>query len=74
MITFQAYNANNTIFDTANGFPASLGDIPAGVSATFETIFFDTNDWNKVAKLTYKIEWLNREGVHLTQEGLLEEY
>lgn len=74
MITFQAYDSSNTIIDTAHGFPASLGDIPPGISATFEAIFFDTYDWNKIAKLTYIIEWLNREGMRCTQEGLFIEY
>jgi len=69
MITFQAYNANNVIIDTAHGFPADLGDIPPGVSATFDAIFFDTYDWKKIAKLTYVITWLNQDGVRLTQEG-----
>jgi len=71
MITFQAYNASNVIIDTAHGFPADLGDIPAGVSAAFEAIFFDTYDWNIIAKVEYVIEWLNREGMKVMQKGWL---
>jgi len=71
MITFQAYNSNNVIIDTANGFPANLGVIPVGVSASFEAIFFNTNDWNKIAKMEYTITWLNGTGMKMKQEGIV---
>ncbi len=69
MIEFQAYNANNTIIDTANGFPADLGNIPVGVSATFEAVFFNLYNWSSISKTTYEITWLTAGGVSLTQTG-----
>jgi hypothetical protein len=72
MIEFQAYDANNVIIDTAHGFPADLGDIPPDVSAVFEAVFFNTYDWNKITKIMYKITWLNREGIRITQIGWME--
>jgi len=71
MITFSAYNASDTIIDTANGFPANLGNIPVGVSAVFDAVFFDTYDWNLIAKVTYEITWLTAEGVIKTQNGVM---
>jgi len=70
-IEYQAYNASNVIIDTANGFPADLGNIPVGVSATFEAIFFDLYNWSLVAKTTYEITWLTAEGMALTQTGVV---
>lgn len=71
MIEFQAYNANNTIIDTANGFPADLGNIPVGVSATFDAVFFELYNWNVIAKTTYEITWLTAQGLKLTQKGIV---
>ena len=69
MIEFQAYDANNTIIDTANGFPASAGNIPVGVSAVFDAVFFDTDYWSLIAKTTYEITWLTASGVSMIQTG-----
>ena len=71
MIEFQAYNANNTIIDTASGFPADLGNIPVGVSATFDAVFFELYNWNVIAKTTYEITWLTAQGTKLTQTGFV---
>lgn len=71
MIEFQAYNANNVIIDTANGFPADLGNIPVGVSATFEAVFFDVSSWSSIAKTTYEITWLTAGGVSMIQTGVV---
>jgi len=70
-IEFQAYNANNVIIDTANGFPADLGNIPVGVSATFEAVFFDVSSWSSIAKTTYEITWLTAGGVGMIQTGVV---
>lgn len=71
MISFSAYDANETIIDTAHGFPADLGNIPPNVKAKFEAIFFNTRDWNLIKKVTYEISWLTREGVVKTQSGIV---
>lgn len=71
MIEYQAYNASNVIIDTAHGFPADLGNIPVGVSATFEAVFFDVSSWNSIAKTTYEITWLTATGIRLTQTGVV---
>ena len=71
MIEFQAYNASDTIIDTANGFPADLGKIPVGISATFEASFFDTHSWSLIAKTTYEITWLTVAGVSMIQTGVV---
>lgn len=72
-IDFQAYNSSNTIIDTAHGFPADLGNIPPGVSAVFEAIFFNTYDWNKIARIEYSITWLNvTTGLRITQKGIVD--
>ena len=71
MIEFQAYNASNVIVDTASGFPADLGNIPVGVSASFEAIFFELYSWSLVSKTTYEITWLTAEGIRLTQTGVV---
>lgn len=71
MIEFQAYSANDIIIDTARGFPADLGNIPVGVSAAFEAVFFDLYNWNVIAKVTYEITWLTAQGVRLTQTGIV---
>jgi len=70
-VEFQAYNASNTIIDTAHGFPAELGNIPVGVSATYEAIFFEVYDWALIAKYTYEISWLTATGMSLTQTGTI---
>jgi hypothetical protein len=59
-IDWTAYNANNTIIDTASGFPAGLNDIPVGVSAVFNAIFFDLSSWSQISKLTWTMSWLNK--------------
>lgn len=71
MIEFQAYNANDVIIDTARGFPAGLGNIPVGISAAFEAIFFDTYNWSSISKTTYEITWLTAAGMRLTQTGIV---
>lgn len=71
MIEFQAYNASDIIIDTANGFPASLGNIPIGVSAAFDAVFFEVYDWAIITKTTYEITWLSAQGVRLTQIGIV---
>ena len=70
-IEFQAYNASDIIIDTANGFPAGLGNIPVGVSAAFDAVFFELYDWAIIAKVTYEITWLTAQGVRLTQIGIV---
>jgi len=71
MIEFQAYNANDVIIDTAYGFPADLGNIPVGVSAFFDAIFFNLYDWAVIAKVTYEITWTDGYGMRLTQTGVV---
>jgi len=68
-IEFQAYNASDVIIDTANGFPGGLGNIPVGVSAAFDAVFFELYDWDLIAKVTYEITWLTASGAVLTQTG-----
>ena len=69
MVTFTAYGDGDVILDTASGFPANLGDIPPGVSAVFEAIFFDVKRWKNIKKYTWKTEWLTRDGSHRENEG-----
>lgn len=57
-VAFTARNASNTIVDTANGFPADLGDIPGKTEASFDAIFFDMDDWQQATKITYQISWI----------------
>ena len=68
-VTFTAYGEGDVILDTASGFPADLGDIPAGVSAKFEAIFFDITKWSTIKKYTWKTEWLTRSGSTAEKEG-----
>ena len=68
-VTFTAYNADDAIIDTASGFPADLGDIPAVTNAAFEAVFFNTKRWNKIAKILWKAEWLTRGGSTVSKEG-----
>ncbi|MBA7521153.1 hypothetical protein ES705_13256 [subsurface metagenome] len=70
-IEFQAYSVADIIIDTAHGFPADLGNIPVGVEALFEAIFFELYDWNVIAKITYEITWLTAQGMRLTQTGIV---
>ncbi len=62
-ISWAAYNANNTIIDTADGFPGDLGTISPGISAVFEAIFFNLSSWNQIYSLTYTISWITSSGV-----------
>lgn len=71
MIEFQAYNASNVIIDTANGFPANLGSIPIGVSATFDAVFFEVYYWSSISKTTYEITWLTGSGAGMIQSGFV---
>ena len=70
-VFFQAYNAYNVIIDSAVGFPADLGNIPVGVSATYEAIFFDTYNWALIHEYTYEITWLTASGAGMTQTGTI---
>lgn len=53
--------AKTTIIDTANGFPADLGDIPAGVRAYFEAVCFDLTDPAQIVAYTTQITWLDKD-------------
>ena len=67
MITWTAYNANNTIIDTANGFPADLNNIPPGVSAVFDAVFFKLTAWSQISRLTWTMDWSNAAGQRMRQ-------
>jgi hypothetical protein len=68
MISWSAYNAANTIIDTASGFPADLGNIPVGVSAVFDAVFFKLTAWSQISKLTWTMDWLDlRTGIRMRQ-------
>lgn len=69
-IVFQAYFAD-IIIDTALGFPADLGNIPVGVSALYEAIFFDTYNWALISYYTYEITWLTAQGASMSQSGTI---
>jgi hypothetical protein len=71
MISFQALNSVNTILDTANGFPADLGDIRPGQSAVFEAVFFSLYSWSQIDHVQYTIDWLDRQyiGVRIRKTG-----
>jgi len=71
-IDFFAYNSANTIIDTASGFPANLGNIPAGTSATFDAIFFKLTAWSQIDHVTYVIDWLTAAGAPGSMSGLIE--
>ncbi len=61
MIEFHAYSdtSKHTIIDTANGFPADLGNIGPGQRAYYEAIFFHLTKWEQVKAYDYVITWLN---------------
>jgi len=52
--------AKTTIIDTANGFPADLGDIAPGIRAYFEAVAFDCKSHDQIKGTTVKITWLDR--------------
>lgn len=62
MIEIKAYPNTDkiTIIDTANGFPANLGDIGVGQRAYFEAVFFNLTALNQIVAYDYKITWLDR--------------
>jgi len=59
-ITWTAFDANNVIIDVAYGFPADLGTIRVGESATFEAPLTEIDNWARVARLENEISWLTR--------------
>ena len=72
MLLFSAYNSSNTIIDTSSSDYADLGTISANHTITFGTAFFgELKSWTEVAKLTYKITWLDDKGSTYNQEGVL---
>ena len=70
-IRFTAYDGSNTIIDDAFGSIAGLNNVPPGVRAVFEAIFFDTYDWARIKKITYSISWLSREGYIVSKQGMI---
>jgi hypothetical protein len=70
-IHFTAYDSNNTILDTAIGYPTDLYVIPVNTSATFEANFYSIHSWSKIARLTYVIEWWNGEGKMSMRQGTI---
>jgi len=63
MISITCYSdtAKTTIIDTAKGFPANLGDIPAGIRAYFNAVAFDCISHNQIKETSIKITWLDRQ-------------
>jgi len=70
MVEFQAYS-DNVIVGTARGYPADLGNIPVGVKAAFEAIFFNLYNWGVIGEVTYEITWITAQGMILTQTGIV---
>jgi hypothetical protein len=62
MVEIQCFfdSAKTTIIDTALGFPANLGDIPAGVRAAFDAVAFKCTSHDQIKATTVKITWLDR--------------
>ena len=58
-VTIHAYRGN-TIVDTAYGYPANLGDIPEGVTATFEAVFYYIESHDDYDRLEIDIDYLTR--------------
>lgn len=59
-ITCYSDAAQTTIIDTANGFPANLGDIQAGERAYFNAVCFDLDSHSQIQGTRVNITWLNR--------------
>ena len=60
-ITCYSDTAKTTIIDTANGFPANLGNINPGQRAYFEAIAFNVNCHCDIKATDYSITWLDRD-------------
>ena len=63
MVEIQCFSDPNkiTIIDTANGFPADLGDINPGQRGYFDAVAFDCNSHNDIQSYSVKITWLDRD-------------
>ena len=59
-ITCYSDTSKTTIIDTANGFPANLGDIGPGQRAYFEAVAFSLSSHSQIKAYDYKITWLDR--------------
>jgi len=60
-ITCYSDENKNTIIDTANGFPANLGDIKPGKNAYFEAIAFDCESHDQIKSYDVEITWLDKD-------------
>jgi len=63
MVEITCYSDENkkTIIDTANGFPANLGNIKPTQKAYFEAIAFDCESHDQIKSYDVEITWLNRD-------------
>ena len=60
-ITCYSDIGKTTIIDTANGFPANLGNIGPTKRAYFEATAFDVNSHDNIKATDYEITWLDRD-------------
>lgn len=66
-ITCYSDEDKTTIIDTANGFPANLGNIGVGKRAYFEAIAFDCDSHNQIKAIDIEITWLTKSSAKMSQ-------
>lgn len=54
-------SSKTNIIDTANGYPANLGNIDPGQRAYFEAVCFDVDSHDQIRAYDYEITWLERD-------------
>lgn len=67
-ITCYSDKEKTTIIDTANGFPASLGNIGPGKRAYFEAVAFDCDSHSEIKAIDITIDWLTRSNNAMSQK------
>ncbi|MCX6565582.1 MAG: hypothetical protein NTW38_04040 [Candidatus Aminicenantes bacterium] len=60
VLTCYSDEAKTTLIDTAIGYPANLGDIPAGTRAVFQAVAFNCTSHEQIKAMTVNISWLDR--------------
>lgn len=60
-ITCYSDAGKTTIIDTANGFPANLGNIKPGQRAYFDAVAFNCDSHEQILSYDVTITWLSRD-------------
>lgn len=60
-ITCYSDTGKTNIIDTANGFPANLGDIAPGQRAYFDAVAFACESHDDILAYDVSIDWLDRD-------------